>query len=43
MIDLIWTLCTLCVYGFEFGVMALIFIGVTTNVGRRILRRVIGL
>ncbi len=43
MIDLIWTLCTFIVYGFEFGVVALIFAGVTTYVGRRILRQIIGL
>jgi hypothetical protein len=43
MIDFIWTLCTFIVYGFEFGVVALIFAGVTTYVGRRILRQIIGL
>ena len=43
MLDLIWIISTLIVYGFEFGVVALIFIGLTTRMGRTILRKCIGL
>lgn len=43
MLDLIWIICTMIVYGFEFGVIALIFVGLTTRKGRNLLRRCIGL
>lgn len=43
MLSLIWIICTLIIYGFEFGTIALIFLAITTGVGRRLLRRCIGL
>ena len=43
MLDIIWILCTFITYGFEFGVIALIFVGITTKKGRDILRKCIGL
>lgn len=43
MLDLIWIICTFIVYGFEVGVMALIFVGLTTRKGRSLLRKCIGL
>lgn len=43
MLDLIWIICTFFVYGFEVGVMALIFVGLTTRKGRNLLRKCIGL
>ncbi len=43
MLNLIWVISTFIVYGFEFGVMALIFVGITTRKGRDLLRRCIGL
>ena len=43
MLELIWIISTFIVYGFEIGVMALIFIGLTTRKGRNFLRRCIGL
>lgn len=43
MLNLIWVISTFIVYGFEFGVMVLIFVGVTTRKGRDLLRRCIGL
>lgn len=43
MLDLIWIICTFIVYGFEIGVIALIFVGLTTRMGREILKKCIGL
>ena len=43
MLDLIWIISTFIVYGFEVGVMALIFVGLTTRRGRELLKRCIGL